>query len=319
MAVLGIDLGATKLAAAVFTEDGSMIADRAVLLDHRGGSDVGGLIAGTIRDSIESQKGLGDEIQAIGVCVPGISYRTRGTVWAPNIPGWRDYPLFEELQDAAGPLPLAIDSDRACSILGEVWQGSAAGCSHAIFLAVGTGIGAGILIDGEVLRGAHDIAGAIGWMALERPYRNEFTGCGNFESLASGDGIAHHARELLSHRDDYDGPLREISPGEMTSLDVFNAVDEDDPIAVEVIGRSIELWGMAVANLVSLFNPQKVIFGGGVFGPAIRYLPEIYAEAKKWAQPISIYEVELEPSSLGNHAAIFGAGLLAMKQIDAND
>jgi glucokinase len=295
-----------------------MILDRSVLLDHRGGADVGQLVAGTIRDAVELQKGLGDEVRAIGVCVPGISYRARGTVWAPNISGWEDYPLFEELQDAAGPVPLAIDSDRACSILGEVWQGSASGCSHAIFLAVGTGIGAGILIDGEVLRGAHDIAGAIGWMALERPFRNEFGGSGNFESLASGSGIAHRARELLLHRDGYDGPLRAILPDEMTSLDVFNAADDGDQIAAEVISRSVELWGMAVANLVSLFNPEKIIFGGGVFGPAIRYLPEIYAEAKKWAQPISIQEVDLEPSSLGNHAAIFGAGLLAMKQLDTN-
>jgi glucokinase len=155
-------------------------------------------------------------------------------------------------------------------------------------------------------------------MALERPFRSEFADSGNFESLASGSGIANYARELLSHRENYDGPLRAVLPDDLTSLDVFNAADEGDAIALKVIGRSVELWGMAVANLVSLFNPQKIIFGGGVFGPAIRCLPDIYAEAKKWAQPISIHEVELEPSSLGNHAAIFGAGLLAMKQLDTN-
>ena len=87
-------------------------------------------------------------------------------------------------------------------------------------------------------------------------------------------------------------------------------------VAKAVVERCIELWGMAVANLVSLFNPEKIIFGGGVFGPAIQFLPNIHAEAMKWAQPVAMRNVGIEPSSLGNHAGLFGAGLLAMRNLD---
>ena len=102
--------------------------------------------------------------------------RRAGRVWAPNIPGWDDYPLKAEIKAAVSDqaVKIAIDSDRSASILGEAWQGAARDCRNAIFLAVGTGIGAGIFVDGRVLHGAHGIAGAIGWMALDRPFRPEY-------------------------------------------------------------------------------------------------------------------------------------------------
>ena len=94
---------------------------------------------------------------------------------------------------------------------------------------------------------------------------------------------------------------------------MFAAYDRGDPVAKEVITQAVEFWGMAVANLVSLFNPEKIIFGGGVFGPATQFLGDIYAEAKKWAQPISIKQVKLQASKLGGDAGLYGAGCLALQ------
>ena len=99
----------------------------------------------------------------------------------------------------------------------------------------------------------------------------------------------------------------------LTGKDIFNAYDAGDKLAIAVIKNAIEYWGMAVANLVSLFNPEKIIFGGGVFGPALKFLDAIYEESKKWAQPISIRQVKLEASALGNDAGLYGAGYLALK------
>ena len=95
-------------------------------------------------------------VSALGICVPGIAHTKTGTVWAPNIPGWDYYPLLEELKTGLDnhSIRIKIDSDRACYILGEVWKGNAPGYSDVIFLSVGTGIGAGIIINNEVLRGA---------------------------------------------------------------------------------------------------------------------------------------------------------------------
>ncbi len=116
-----------------------------------------------------------------------------------------------------------IDSDRACYILGEVWQGSAKGCKDAVFLAVGTGIGAGILVEGKVMRGSNDIAGAIGWLALDRPFQQKYISCGCFEYHASGEGLAKVAKELVAQNPD--GILSAKNIDEITARDVFHAYD----------------------------------------------------------------------------------------------
>ncbi|HOF21973.1 MAG TPA: ROK family protein [Bacteroidales bacterium] len=313
MAVLGMDLGGTKLATAVFTEDGRMIKKETVSLDRRKGSDVGRLITGKIREILDIPAGENYKIDSIGISVPGISRSDTGTVWAPNIPGWDDYPLLAEAGSAGGNIPVIIDSDRACYIAGEVWKGNAKGCRDAVFLSVGTGIGAGIMVNGEILRGSHDIAGSIGWMALDRPYTDDYKDCGCFEYHASGEGIARVARKMLTDDNDYSGILRNKAPAEISSRDIFDAFEKEDPLASLIIGNCIEFWGMAVANLISLFNPEAIILGGGVFGPALRFIEDIRRESSRWAQPISSRQVRISGSALGGDAGVSGAGYMAMK------
>jgi glucokinase len=180
---------------------------------------------------------------------------------------------------------------------------------------VGTGIGAGILINGEILRGSHDIAGCIGWMALKRPFEDKYISCGCFEYYASGEGIAKVTRELLAEWHDYEGELKKLDITKISSYDVFSAYYSGDLLARHVVGLCIEYWGMAVANLVSLFNPEKIIFGGGVFGPGISLIPLIKAEAAKWAQPVSINQVTLDATGLEGNAGVYGAGFLAFKHM----
>jgi glucokinase len=308
MPLLGIDLGATKLAAAVFTDEGEMVAKERIALENRKGTGVAQLIVEFVKSFTSSHR-----IDSIGIAVPGISNATTGKVWAPNIPDWEDYPLLDQVNYVTGSIPVTIEGDRACYILGESWQGNAKGCRDAIFLAVGTGIGAGILADGRILRGANDISGAIGWMALDRPFNPEYSRCGCFEFHASGEGIAKVTTELIRQDNLYAGPLKDRSSKNLTAHDVFAAYDSGDIMAIKVIGQCIEFWAMAVANLVSVLNPEKIIFGGGVFGPALRFLPDIHKEAVKWAQPISIQKVELVRSRLEGDAGLFGAGFLALK------
>jgi len=313
MEVLGVDLGGTKLAAAVFSGKGEMLFSESVPLESRSGNEAGRFITGRIEEYMELARGKGLNIKSIGISVPGISRSAAGTVWAPNIKGWDDYPLLGEIKKTVGDIPVIIDSDRACSILGEVWMGNAIGCKDAVFLAVGTGIGAGILSSGMVLRGSEDIAGAIGWMALERPFMDKYKNFGCFEYHASGDGIARVARELLEKGDGGSGILAKTDPEKLTAKHVFSAFEKGDKLAEEVISICIGFWGMAVANLVSLLNPQKIILGGGVFGPAAAFIPEIRKEAELWAQPLSIKSVEIEVSGLGGMAALYGAGYLALR------
>jgi glucokinase len=308
MTFVGADLGGTKLAAAAFTDTGDIIVRETIPLAGREGAAVGSLIAERLK-----RLSLDHQSEAAGVCVPGLYRADRGTVWAPNIGGWDDYPLLDELRSSLGSnVRLTIDSDRAAYILGETWLGAARGARDAIFLAIGTGIGAGILSGGKVLRGHGDVAGAIGWLALDRPFAARYVQHGCFEDQASGLGLVRVARDLIRADTEYDGLLCKKNPDDLDAADVFAAHDHGDSIAVKVIDNAIELWGMATANLVSLFNPEIIVFGGGVFGPAAKFLERIRAEAKQWAQPIAIEEVRLVVSSLGGDAGLIGAGRLAM-------
>ena len=311
MAVIALDLGGTKLAAALFNDNGDILFKTTHSLDKKQGTEVGKLISQVANDLLDKS----EEVTALGICVPGIAHTKTGKVWAPNIPGWDDYPLLEELERSVNneKIKIKIDSDRACYILGEVWKGNARGCKDAIFLSVGTGIGAGILINNEVLRGSHDIAGAIGWMALHRPFTQKYISCGDFEYNASGEGVVKVAKEMLGSGAYNKSVLKKINPDLLSAKDIFDAYEMGDELSSAVIANAIECWGMATANLISLFNPEKIIFGGGMFGPALKFLDDIYIEAKKWAQPISIQQVQMQSSALGSDAGLYGAGLLALR------
>jgi glucokinase len=315
MALLGIDLGGTKVAFAIFDIEGIMLARDSYLIGRRKGKEVGKLITGNISKILRRVDLSGEKVEVIGVSVPGISHSETNTVWAPNITGWKEYPLLADISNVSGDIPVTIDSDRACSIFGELWQGNAKGCNDAIFLTVGTGIGAGILTNGKILRGAHDIAGAVGWMALERPFREKFISCGCFEYYSSGTGLARNAEIMAGQLKNYEGTFKRKKDGDITSHEVFSAYEEKDPIAVKIINQSVKFWGMAIANLVSIFNPEKIILGGGVFGPAKVLIPRIRSEAEKWAQPLSMKHVSIEVTALAGDAAVYGAGYLALRKI----
>ncbi len=316
MAVIGIDVGGTKIAAAAFGDSGELYAKKTKLLKGREGDQVGELIAKIINDiyaKIPDQK-----IDGIGICVPGIYYTKTDTVWAPNIPGWDNYPLVSclngRLDEKLKGVDIVVGSDRSCYILGELWKGAAVGCDDAIYIAVGTGIGAGILVDGRIIHGANDIAGATGWMALQYPYQEEYIPVGCFEYYASGNGIATQMHRALRCVRNYNGCLKGKEIADVTSHDVFEAYSKGDHLAAKVLDKAVEMWGMATANMVSLFNPQKVIFGGGVFGPARMFIRRIYDEACKWGQPISMEQVEFCPSKLqGGDAALLGAAYLVIR------
>lgn len=314
MAVIGVDLGGTKVAAALFNRSGNIESKVVKLLDGAQGGDVARLVNDAVLSLMSENPA--QKIEAIGVCIPGIVYSKKDTVWAPNIPGWDNFPLKASMEAAINnpEIIISIESDRTCYVLGEVWKGGAKGCDNVIYLAVGTGIGGGILIDGRVLHGHSDIVGATGWMALQNPYHEDYIPCGCFEHFASGNGIALQAQKALRCEKNYNGVLGGKPVEEVTTRDVFAAYEQGDIVARKVLDKAIEMWGMGAANLVSLFNPEKFIFGGGVFGPAAKFIPRIYNEACKWGQPISMKQVEFSASQVDGEAALYGAGYLAIRE-----
>ncbi|WOD43149.1 ROK family protein [Hwangdonia lutea] len=315
--VIGIDIGGTKISGAIFTFQGEIVERQKVLIDNAQGKEAGLLIDSLLGSLLITANSKKIEVKAIGACVPGISDKLNGTVWAPNIKGWENYPLYSELTKIVDnpQINITIESDRSCYILGETWKGATKGCDNAIFIAVGTGIGAGILMNGQVLNGSRGISGAIGWLGFEPPYKEKYDNCGNFEYYASGNGLVRSAKELLEQPKYSTSLLSQIPKSQLRSEDIFEAFKNGDALAKEVFNKAIVYWGIAVANMVSVFNPEKIVFGGGVFGPAEQFLNRIIEEAKKWAQPLSIKQVQIEISTLKGSSGLIGAAYSALKSI----
>ena len=279
-----------------------MVASSKIIIGPRAGDEVSELIVDEINKIISR------DTVAIGISVPGIVWHEEGKVWAPNISGWDNYPLMKVVEKSFTGIRIILESDRACYILGESWMGTAKRTRNAIFLAVGTGIGAGIMANGTVIQGSKDIGGAVGWMILPAPPFSQ-RNVAAFEHYASGKGIARLANELIQADINYRGQLREFK--NLRAEEVLAAYDEDEA-AKKTIDACIEIWGMGIANLVSIFNPEKVILGGGVFGPAARFIPQIKDAAAKYCQPVSNDLYHLVPAATGEHAGLYGAGYAAI-------
>jgi glucokinase len=308
MSVIAVDLKTNKITTALFTTEGEILESKKRPLGDLRATQVGRFICSQIDDFLhKANKEYHVRVKAIGISVPGIYYERSGVVWAPNIPGWRNYPLAEDLKGYR--YPLQIMSDRSCHMLGEHWKGAARGCKNVICYSVGSGIYAGIMIDGQILRGQSNIAGAIGWMAMDKHFDKEYRSCGFLEYYASAKGIARRTIEAAAADTGYAGELKNR---DLNVQDVFNAYKNEDPLATRVLDDAIHYWGISIGNLISIFNPGKIILAGSVFGPAVQFRHRIYEEAAKWAQPVSLQDFTLDISELGNQADLYGAGRLAL-------
>jgi glucokinase len=278
---LGIDLGGTKLAAGLVDEDGRIA--RKVKMAVEGAR---------VMDQIAEAAALG-EAEAVGIVVPGIYYPDTGAVWAPNLFGWDTVPLGEQVGRRLRR-KVAIDSDRAGYVLGEQWVGAARGLSDVVFVAVGTGIGAGIMAGGQVLRGRHGTAGAVGWLALDPRWTAEYEKHGCWEWEAAGPALARQA-------------------GAAHAEEVVEAARRGEAAAADVLQRAASYLGMGIANLVSALDPDMVVLGGGLLqGAGDLLLEPVRHEVLRWAQPISAPKVRVELSSLGEDAGLLGAARLAL-------
>ncbi|MGB8960247.1 MAG: ROK family protein, partial [Candidatus Aminicenantales bacterium] len=279
-----IDVGGTKIASALFTREGEISAREKTVIDKAGGDAAASQVRDEMAALAEAARRAGGRLAAVGVCVPGIAYSASGKVWAPNIPGWDQYPLLEKVmaqegQSPAGtvpPVPLVLESDRSAYVAGEAWRGAAAGARDAVFLAVGTGIGAGIISGGRILHGHEDIAGAVGWFGLDPDFKPEYASMGSFEAEASGNSVARKARERLA--EGRPSVLLDLAGGvieAVTAETVAAAARRKDPLAMEVVADVVTYLAMGVANIVSILNPEVVVVGGGLFQAADLFLEPV--------------------------------------------
>ncbi len=289
--VIAVDLGGTKLTTAVVDASGS-VSYRKKTAVKRGAPDAGiAQIVEAVREAMDAARSC-ETIRAAGIIVPGIYFADTGNVWAPNFWGHEQVSLRTEL-DQLLPVPVVMDSDRAGYVVGEQWLGAARGLTDVVFLSVGTGIGAGIIAGGRVLRGSGDIAGAVGWFALTPEQQEIYKQVGCWEAEAAGPGLAR-----LAHADSAEA--------------VVAAARSGDAGARLAIQHAAQYMGMGIANLVSLLNPKMIVLGGGLMQAADLFIETIRHVVTQWAQPIAAAQVRIEITSLGEDAGLFGAARLAL-------
>ncbi len=309
---IAVDVGGTKIAAAVVDSGGDIVSRIRQPTDRRGGEAVAVQIAELARQAVEQVALAWDAIAAVGVDVPGIYFAGTGEVWAPNLQGWDRIPLRAMLE-AALPCPVVMDSDRTACVLGEQWRGAARGLTDVVFVTVGTGIGAGIISGGRLCRGAQGIAGAAGWLALTPQSCDLYRQVGCLEAEAAGPAVARRAAAIAAKR-----PTRmlELAGGCLeliTPETVVEAARRGDAAAQEVLAETGRYLGLGLANLVSLLNPQMIVLGGGLMAGAEWLLEPARREMMVWAQPVAAQAVRVVLSELGADAALLGAARLALE------
>jgi len=290
----------------------SMAVRQLPTLPERGPEDVVRRVGVAVAEAVdETMAATGDSRESVvgmGIGSPGPLDRASGVVLnTPNL-GWVDVPLRDMLSNAVG-LRATLDNDANCATFGEWWRGAGRGLSSMVGITLGTGIGGGIILDGELLHGASDAAGEIGHMSID------FTGrrckCGNYgclEAYCSGPNIAARAREGIETG--AESALTELVGGDLeriTAATVYEAVVLGDAYANEVMTETAKILGAGIANIINVLNPEAVVITGGVTRAGPHLFTPLGSEVRRRAFRSAERACRILPAELPETAGMVGA------------
>ncbi len=300
MVMLAADVVGTKVAVALVTAGGEILAKIQQPTDLNGPAAVVDQIAAMASHVLDSQKPLG-----IGICVPAVlEHQTDRVIWAPNLPGWEEAPVPTLLGERLG-VPVFVEYDGHAAVLGEWWVGAGSGYHDVAGIIIGTGIGGGFVVGGQLWQGRDRLAGAVGWIPVRGP-----DGLDHWEQLASGTAIARRAQAAVTA-----GARSVLGDAAVTAKDVFNAARQGDALAKQLVADAAELIGQGIATVISLANPQIVILGGSIGQQGDLILETVQTTARRWAQPFSARHLPIVCSTLGEEAGLLGAAYAAFRRI----
>jgi glucokinase-like ROK family protein len=307
----GVDLGATSLTVEVVDAHMNPVASLDEPIDIRSGprpvlARVAELLAKLRSD------GHFDTLAALGVGLPGpVSFRDGVPVAPPIMPGWNRFPVRERLAREFG-CPVVVDNDVNTMMIGERFGGVARTVDNVIFVKIGTGIGAGIVVHGEVYRGTDGCAGDIGHIQAEPD--GPVCPCGNVGCLEAMFGGSALARDALSRARSGASPAlaeRLTAQGTLSAVDIGLGAGEGDPTSIGLIRDGGRRVGVVLAGLVSFFNPGMIVIGGGVAGLGHLLLAEIRSVVYRRSLPLATGNMPVVLSELGGRAGVVGAVVLA--------
>lgn len=311
--VVGVDVGGQTSKIGVVNADGEILSQSVIRSDVYG-SDADAFLS-ALADAIKANiadSGKEGQIKGVGVGAPNANYYTGTVSYAPNL-AWaadKEVKFAEELSAKLGGLPVTLTNDANAAAVGEMTYGVAQGLKHFIMITLGTGVGSGIIVNGQLLYGHDGFAGELGHTKVQENGR--LCGCGGkgcLEAYCSATGVARTAREILDTTDE-PSLLRNLD--NITSKDVYDAAKEGDAVAKKIFDFTARLLGKSLANFVSFSSPQAIVLFGGL-ARAKEFLYEPMMEAMnenllhQWKGKIQILFSSLKESD----AAILGASSLA--------
>lgn len=306
---IGVDVGGTKIDVGLVDHLGRILEEAQESTDQSGPLGPVEQIVRLIREVTWARTVDLSDLAGVGIGVPGMPDTGNGGVWAPNVRGWTDFPLARHLTERLG-VPVVVENDGRTAALGECWCGAGRGARSVALIVVGTGIGGGAVVDGELIRGRHGVAGAFGWFVIPGvgPRRPDL---GDLESLAAGPVIGEQARKLAAAGDS--PSMLEIagSVDKITGRTAFAAA-AGDPAARRLVRKWAEHLAMGIANLVVVLDPDVIIIGGGVAANFAQFEPDLRDALAKYAHPFARNELKIVPAGLGPRAGVIGAARLAL-------
>lgn len=316
--LLVADLGATSLDVAVTTLDGRILRHTAERSDIAAGPE---LVLGRVEELFThleaATTAAPGRLWGIGIGVPGpVEFRSGRPVSPPIMPGWDGYPVRERFEERFAA-PVWVDNDVNVLGLGEWRAGAATGHDNVIVVKVGTGIGAGIISDGRLHRGAQGAAGDVGHIQISED-GSVICRCGNvgcLEALAGGAAIARDGE--VAARDGRSPRLQVVlqERGVLTAEDVANAAAHGDPVAVALLQAAGTRIGSMLAGVVNFFNPSLIVIGGGVGQSGDRFLASIREAVYKRSLPLATRDLRVVPSGLGAMAGVIGAASMVADEL----
>jgi len=315
---VGVDLGGTKILSGVFKHSLECIGSaKASTKAQRGVEAVIERIARCVQDAVDKADLSLKQVAGVGIGAPGAVDFAEGRVtFAPNMEGWKDVPLKKDLEKLLG-VPVFVENDCNISALGVHVAELKGKPKHLIGIFIGTGLGGGLIINGELYGGFNHTAGEIGHMVLD--VNGPKCGCGNkgcFEALASRTAIFQQIKAGI--KDGQKTILTEMLGDDLSDLrsgDLRKAIRRGDKFVDKVVETAAEYTCIGVANLVNLFSPEVVVLGGGVIEALADEMMSVIIEtAQDYAMPGTMKDVEIIASKLGDNAGITGAAVLARKE-----
>jgi glucokinase len=312
--ILGVDIGGTNIVLGIIPVEGGppLGLRRLPTRPEEGGQEVVRRVTRAAEDCLEevfkAEGGGRHHVAGVGIGAPGPLNRKSGILLeAPNL-GWTNFPLRDLVSEALG-LPAEVDNDANCATYGEWWLGAGRGADTLVGLTLGTGIGGGLILNGELHHGASDVAGEFGHTTIDSTGRK--CKCGNYgclEAYASGPNIAARAVEgMEAGTETILGDLVDGDLAKITAATVYEGVILGDAYAHEVMKETAKFLGVGVANLVNSLNPDAVVIAGGVTRAGDHLFVPLIKEVRRRAFRSAVDACRIVPAALPETAGVIGA------------